>query len=228
MASRTRDTKEGSNISFVHTPPNLRGKGYGGSATAFACEDVFKDGKKICFLSTDLRNPISNKVYQKIGFTPWCDSQTFSKAKNFIQFRQATADDFDFVKSLHHKNLREYVEPIWGWDESKQDKFIRDWFKPEKIQIIRNAGVDVGLLVVEDRQSDLFLGSISTVQSKQGLGIGAAVIRGVMDQASKDNRPLRLQVLKTNPKARRLYERLGFKLEKETQNHFEFIFQLAR
>lgn len=79
MAARNRETKDGSNISFVFTPPELRGKGYAGSVTAFACADAFKEGKKVCFLYTDLRNPISNKVYQKIGFRPRCDSKTYRR-----------------------------------------------------------------------------------------------------------------------------------------------------
>jgi len=79
MASRSRETKTGSNISFVYTPPELRGNGYAGSVTAYACEDVFQEGKKTCFLYTDLRNPISNRVYQKIGFLPWCDSKMYAR-----------------------------------------------------------------------------------------------------------------------------------------------------
>ncbi len=79
MASINRETKDGSNISFVFTPPELRGRGYAGSVTAYACENAFKEGKKICFLYTDLRNPISNKVYQKIGFYSWCDSKIYKR-----------------------------------------------------------------------------------------------------------------------------------------------------
>lgn len=77
MASRTRETKAGSNISLVYTPEEFRGRGYGGSVTAFACEHAFAEGKKIAFLYTDLRNPTSNKIYQKIGFEPWCDARTY-------------------------------------------------------------------------------------------------------------------------------------------------------
>lgn len=79
MASRTRETKNGSNISLVYTPPEYRGQGYGGSVTAFACENISSEGKTLAFLYTDLRNPISNKIYQKIGFQPWCDASTFVK-----------------------------------------------------------------------------------------------------------------------------------------------------
>lgn len=81
MAARNRETKSGSNISLVFTPPELRGKGYAGSVTAFTCENAFKDGKVVCFLYTDLRNPISNKVYQKIGFRGWCDSKTYTRVQ---------------------------------------------------------------------------------------------------------------------------------------------------
>ncbi len=79
MAARSRETKNGSNISLVFTPSELRGKGFAGSITSFACEDAFKEGKTVCFLYTDLRNPISNKVYQKIGFRGWCDSKTYTR-----------------------------------------------------------------------------------------------------------------------------------------------------
>lgn len=77
MAARTRETKDGSNISYVYTQPEFRGKGYGGSVTALACENVFRGGKKVAFLYTDLSNPISNRVYQKIGFEPWCDASIY-------------------------------------------------------------------------------------------------------------------------------------------------------
>ena len=77
MASRSRETKDGSNISLVYTPPQFRGQGYGSAVTAFACDNVFAEGKKIAYLYTDLRNITSNKIYLRIGFEPWCDASTF-------------------------------------------------------------------------------------------------------------------------------------------------------
>lgn len=77
VAARTRETKDGSNISLVYTPPALRGRGYAAAATAFACANVFDSGKSLAFLYTDLRNPTSNKIYQRLGFTPWCDASTY-------------------------------------------------------------------------------------------------------------------------------------------------------
>jgi uncharacterized protein len=77
MASRSRETRNGSNISLVYTPPESRGKGYGGSVTAFASAAALGEGKEVAFLYTDLRNPVSNRVYQKIGFRAWCDASTY-------------------------------------------------------------------------------------------------------------------------------------------------------
>ncbi len=137
--------------------------------------------------------------------------------------RQADESDFEFVKKLHHETLREYVEPIWGWDEDRQDQFVKNWFKPERIKIVQVKTINAGLILVAERKEDIFLESISITPKLQGKGIGSAVIRDVMLQAKQKNRPLRLQVLKTNPNARRLYERLGFVLEDTTDTHFELV-----
>lgn len=74
MAARTRDTRDGTNISFVYTPRELRGRGYAGSVTAHVCQDIFASGKKLAFLYTDARNPFSNRAYEKIGFRFHCEA----------------------------------------------------------------------------------------------------------------------------------------------------------
>jgi len=55
-------------------------------------------------------------------------------------------------------------------------------------------------------------------------GVGTSVVRDVMHQASRLGLPLRLQVLKAN-RARRLYERLGFREVAETPTHFQMMFE---
>ncbi len=61
MASRSRETKNGSNISLVYTPSEFRGRGYGGSVTAFACENVFAENKKVAsYLAPALKSRLSN------------------------------------------------------------------------------------------------------------------------------------------------------------------------
>ena len=67
MAANTRGSTNGGTISLVYTPPELRGKGYGSLVTAKVSEMVLKE-KKFANLFTDLKNPTSNSIYQKIGY----------------------------------------------------------------------------------------------------------------------------------------------------------------
>ncbi len=80
MAARTRDTRDGTNVSFVYTPRELRGRWYAGSVTAHVCREIFSSGKKLAFLYTDARNPFSNRAYEKIGFRFHCEASHWSRA----------------------------------------------------------------------------------------------------------------------------------------------------
>jgi predicted GNAT family acetyltransferase len=84
MAAIVRRTRNAAAIASVYTPPDLRGKGYGGSVTAAAVEAAFAEGKTMACLYTDVRNPFSNRCYAKIGFKPVCYSAHIPKAANKI------------------------------------------------------------------------------------------------------------------------------------------------
>lgn len=71
IARRLRHTGA---ISSVYTPAEYRGRGYAGSVTSAVADRLFAEGKSAVCLYTDLRNPISNRCYAKIGFSPHCDS----------------------------------------------------------------------------------------------------------------------------------------------------------
>lgn len=68
MAANTRSTLNGGTISLVYTPPHFRGSGYGSNAVALLSEKIISNGKKFTNLYTDLKNPTSNSIYQKIGY----------------------------------------------------------------------------------------------------------------------------------------------------------------
>jgi hypothetical protein len=53
----------------VYTPPAARGHGYGSGVTAAATRSILDEGA-IPVLFTDLANPISNKIYQAMGYEP--------------------------------------------------------------------------------------------------------------------------------------------------------------
>jgi RimJ/RimL family protein N-acetyltransferase len=74
MAALMRRLRQTGAISAVYTPPGQRGRGYAGSVTAAVAERIFAEGRRAACLHTDLRNPVSNRCYARIGFTPHCEA----------------------------------------------------------------------------------------------------------------------------------------------------------
>jgi predicted GNAT family acetyltransferase len=66
-------TPHGVRIGFVYTPPQFRGRGYASACTAMVSQRALDGGNQFCCLYTDLGNPVSNEIYQRIGYTPVCD-----------------------------------------------------------------------------------------------------------------------------------------------------------
>jgi predicted GNAT family acetyltransferase len=66
-------TPNGVRVGFVYTPPQFRGHGYASAVTAAASQRALDNGAQFCCLFTDLSNPTSNAIYQKIGYSPVCD-----------------------------------------------------------------------------------------------------------------------------------------------------------
>lgn len=66
-------TRNGVRIGFVYTPPEERGKGYASACVAAASQKALESGYMFCCLFTDLGNPTSNSIYQRIGYEPVSD-----------------------------------------------------------------------------------------------------------------------------------------------------------
>jgi RimJ/RimL family protein N-acetyltransferase len=60
-------------IGPVYTPKSLRGRGYAGAATAAVSRALLDAGAAEVLLFTDLGNPTSNALYQRIGYRPVSD-----------------------------------------------------------------------------------------------------------------------------------------------------------
>lgn len=61
-------------IGPVFTPADCRGHGYGSAVTAAAVGLAHRSGTADVVLYADLANPVSNAIYQRIGFEPVADS----------------------------------------------------------------------------------------------------------------------------------------------------------
>jgi predicted GNAT family acetyltransferase len=73
MAGWGGRTPNGIRIGPVYTPPEHRRRGYASALTAALTERLLAGGRRFCFLFTDLANPTSNAIYQRIGYRPLGD-----------------------------------------------------------------------------------------------------------------------------------------------------------
>jgi hypothetical protein len=70
MAALARPTRRTITVNAVYTPPEHRGRGYASALVAAISAEGLGRGKAACVLYTDLANPTSNAIYQRIGYRP--------------------------------------------------------------------------------------------------------------------------------------------------------------
>jgi len=70
-------TPGGARIGPVYTPPEHRRRGYGTALVAAVSSWLLSHGRRRCFLYTDLANPTSNSIYQKIGYRRVAESAEY-------------------------------------------------------------------------------------------------------------------------------------------------------
>lgn len=82
LAGITRPTPHGMGVGPVYTPPTQRGYGYATSLVAQVSQRLLDSGRQFCTLFTDLANPTSNSIYQKIGYRPVGDYTVYRFKKD--------------------------------------------------------------------------------------------------------------------------------------------------
>lgn len=134
--------------------------------------------------------------------------------------KTATEEDLPSLYEIHRAAMFDHVNTVWGWDEDDQARRFRDYFDNAHLLVITVDSRDVGFLDLVENDDDLYVSNIELAPAYQGQGIGTAIMEDVIAQARRDSLPVRLQVLKINQGARRLYQRLGFVTCDETPTHY--------
>jgi GNAT superfamily N-acetyltransferase len=142
------------------------------------------------------------------------------QGRETLRLRPALAEDVEIAFALLRAAMRRYVESTWGsWDDAEQHRLFAGSFTLATHRIIEESGRAIGCLAVEERPDHVFLARIFLLPEAQGRGIGTRLVCEIRDDAHRRGLPVALTILKVNP-ARRLYERLGFRVVDETTTHF--------
>lgn len=77
LAGIGRPTGSGERVGPVYTPPELRGRGYAGALVAHLTRAAFDRGCEHVFLFTDATNPVSNHLYERLGYHHIADAARY-------------------------------------------------------------------------------------------------------------------------------------------------------
>jgi hypothetical protein len=70
-------TPNGIRVGYVYTPPESRGRGFASACVAEVSRRMLNTGLSFCVLYTDLTNPTSNAIYQRLGYDAIADVRDF-------------------------------------------------------------------------------------------------------------------------------------------------------
>jgi ribosomal protein S18 acetylase RimI-like enzyme len=129
--------------------------------------------------------------------------------------RPSSSADRAYVEHVYFETQRWIIEALFGWrgDDVEQAKFA-EFYDQSNSAIIVADGKVVGWMTVIRQPDHIELASIYLQADRQRKGIGTALIRNLMREASEGGREIRLSTAIINP-ARSLYARLGFVVVRE-------------
>ncbi len=134
-----------------------------------------------------------------------------------IGLRPALEHDFEYCRRLYFAEMR------WIIDELRLD---RNSQKPASGSSGTGAGscysahgTDVGWLQTIREDNQIFVAQMFVDSPFQRRGIGTEVMKRLISEAAEFGLAVRLNVVRINP-ARRLYERLGFRVTHEDDRKF--------
>ena len=124
------------------------------------------------------------------------------------------ARDGAFIRDLTRENFFELMRATW-----REDRHQREPTNPERYTMVRRDGETIGFFAVRRDDDCLYLQTIQLVGAARGAGLGSQRMQHIHGLAA--GAPcVRLRVLRGNPGAKRLYERLGYEVVAEDDHAF--------
>lgn len=138
-----------------------------------------------------------------------------------LQFRTCDPKDFGFVYELKKECYYPYVSQIWGWEEELQRELFENFMEKacSQIAMILVDNTLAGMVNWKVWEGGcLEIQNICLLPRFRNQGIGTGILTRMIQDSSLPC--IKLQVFKTNPVIA-LYERLGFAIAGESENHYQ-------
>jgi ribosomal protein S18 acetylase RimI-like enzyme len=141
-----------------------------------------------------------------------------------LSFRRIADRDLPFLARVYASTRAEELA-LTDWPDARKQAFLDHQFQAQHTHYQRyypgadwlltmHAGQDIGRLYVARWPSQHRIIDIALLPAHRGKGLGEALLRDLMDEATAAGKAVSIHVEKLNP-ALRLYRRLGFRTEED-------------
>ncbi|MEG0502057.1 MAG: GNAT family N-acetyltransferase [Cellulosilyticaceae bacterium] len=141
-------------------------------------------------------------------------------ASGTYELREVTHQDYNFIYHVKTTTLKPHIELVWGWDEAVQTKYLEESFGLETQLIITYEDKEIGVLELNELAQRIDVVELEILPEYQRKGIGTQILQDIIDEYTEKGTHVGIGCFKINRDAKRLYERLGFSLIKETNTHY--------
>jgi GNAT superfamily N-acetyltransferase len=135
-----------------------------------------------------------------------------------VAFRPAKPEDFAYCEQIYFAEMQRIHGELKLDKDQQVSSFRRQW-QSRQVRIITFDGADIGWLQSMMRDGSFYLGQLFVEARWQRRGIGTAVMNCLIGEATLAGQAMTLGVVKINP-AKRLYERLGFRITHQDEHKF--------
>ena len=142
-----------------------------------------------------------------------------------FKIRNASQDDYEAAYIIKKDALQSYVEKTWGWNEEFQRNYHEKHFEPINLKIIEVKNEPIGSLKFIKEKDHIFLSELFIMQAYQSKKIGSRIINDYIYNAYTEKKTVKLQVLRINKRAVKLYKKLCFEIYEEDNVYFKMIYR---
>ncbi len=128
-----------------------------------------------------------------------------------FEFRRVQPQDVAFCWTIYREAMQPLTAELMQWNEDAQRRGIEATLGDDDASILISDDTDAGWLPVVQTPRDIHLGHLYLAPQARNHGLGTKFLRWMGERARRKNKNFTLDVLKNN-RARRLYERLGFRI----------------
>lgn len=150
--------------------------------------------------------------------------------QNDVTFRPVCSEDQEFLTAVYASTRAEELSQL-PWDAIQRESFVRMQFTAQQQdyqrrfpdgdhQLMLVDGRPAGRVYLARSDEEIRILDIVLVPEHRNKGFGTGIVRNLLEEASKNKKPVRVYVERLNP-ALGFFERLGFLRTEDIGSHFQ-------